>query len=258
MLPTIVTVNPMRRRHRRHRNPESRRARSAAARSGWRHRRRNPESTRARRKAARAGWRHRRHSNPLFARRRRHVSHRRHRRHHNPIQRTGNEVVSMLVPAGIGAVSAVALDVIVAYLPLPTAVATGWGNIAVKAVGAVGLGVIAGMVAGKRNGILVGAGALTVVGYDAVKAALAPTLGTTVKGLSGLADFGDYSSMGAYMESGQPASGMGAYMNPAAYVSLPSASAASTGHPAPNAAALASLRSKQMAGFGRVGNTANF
>lgn len=256
MLPTIVTVNPMRRSHRRTR----------------RHRRHNPESRRRRVKAAKAGWRRRRHANPL-ARRRRHrrnplfarrhrASRRHHRRYRNPFQRQTNEVVSMLVPAGIGAVSAVALDVIVAYLPLPTAVATGWGNIAVKAVGAIGLGFIAGMVAGKRNGVLVGAGALTVVGYDAVKMALAPTLGTSIKGLSGLADFGDYTDMGAYMAQPgavgaymTPQVGMGAYMNPSPYVALPAAAAPATGHPA----AMSPVAMKQrMAGLGRIGNTANF
>jgi hypothetical protein len=245
----------MRRRTRRHRrrNPESRRTRRRAAMSGWRsrkrnpirrhRRRRNPESLRTRRRAARMGARHRR-RNPLFRSRRRH-----HRRHRNPFGRQGNEIMSMLVPAGIGAVSAVALDVIVAYLPLPATVATGWGSIAVKAVGAVGLGFLAGMVAGKRNGVLVGAGALTVVGYDAVKAALAPTLGTTIKGLSGLADFGDYTSMGAYMQSGQP---LGAYMNPGSFVAGPPAlSAPAASHPAAQAAN--SLRIKQMAGAGLSG-----
>ncbi len=148
----------------------------------------------------------------------------------------------MLVPAGIGAVSAVALDVIVAYLPLPAAVASGWGNIAVKAVGAVGLGVVAGMVAGKRNGMLVGAGALTVVGYEAVKTALAPTLGTTIKGLSGLADFADFNDVGvgAYMgREAAPAQGqVGAYMNPAAMLTNQGA-----------ASPAASLRAKQVAGL---------
>lgn len=155
----------------------------------------------------------------------------------------------MLVPAGIGAASAVALDVITAYIPLPASVATGWGNVAVKAVGAVALGFVAGMVAGKRNGVLVGAGALTVIGYDAIKMALAPTLGTTIKGLSGLADFGDYNSMGAYMANGQMGAYMpqGAYMNPAAFVQ-PTALPAPAMHPA--TAALASFRAKQAAASG--------
>ena len=170
---------------------------------------------------------------------------RRHRRSHNPITSTTREITSMLVPAGIGAVSAVGLDVIMAYLPLPTAIQTGWGNILAKAAGAVGIGVIAGMVTNKRTGLLVGTGALTVVGYDAVKAALAPTLGTSIKGLSGLADFSDFQSVGvgAYMgQGGQP---MGAYMNPAALLRAPAASA-----PTP----AQTLRAKQVAGLGAYMN----
>lgn len=225
-LPTILTVNPMARRHRR--------------------RRRNPESFRARSRAARKGWRARSHNR---VGRRRHNVHRHHvRRHRNPIASTSREVVSMLVPAGIGAASAVALDVIVAYLPLPASFQSGWGNIAVEAVGAVALGVVAGMVAGKRNGVLVGAGALTVVGYEAIKAALAPTLGASIKGLSGLADFADFQNVemgvhpavGAYMAQPGQLGRVGAYMNPAAMLTAP----------APVPGPLASLRAKQLAGMG--------
>lgn len=224
--PQILTVNPMRKRRHRRRNPESFAKRARAARKGWRarshnrvHRRRhrNPESHRERVLAARRGAHH--------------------RRHRNPVESTMQEVTSMLVPAGIGAVSAVALDVIVAYLPLPTTIQTGWGNIAIKALGAVGLGVVAGMVAGKKNGLLVGAGALTVVGYDAVKAALAPTLGTSIKGLSGLADFADFNDVGVGAYMNQPGQ-IGAYMNPAAMLTGPAA-----------AMPAATLRAKQVAGL---------
>jgi hypothetical protein len=227
------------RRHRRHRNPESHRERSRAARAGWRHRRHNPhrrhrrhhnpESHRERVHAARSGWRHRRHN-----------AHRRHyRRHRNPVDSIAGEVKSMLVPAGIGAVGAVGLNVALAYLPIPASLQSGYGQILVSAAGAAGLGIIAGMIAGKRVGTAVGVGGLVVTGVQLLNQVLGPTLGSSVKGLSGLADFSDFRGgpgVGAYM---RPA-GVGAYMNPAAMLTGPAPAAASPAQ---------TLRAKQVAGL---------
>lgn len=214
MLPTIVTVNPFMAKGRRHR-----------------HRRKNPL-----RHARRA---HYRVHNRMRARR----HHRRHRMR-NPFSTRG--LIGQIAPALIGAGGAVATDVAMAYLPLPTILQSGWANILTRAAVAVGVGYVAGMVTSTRIGQEVGAGGLIVVAYSALKQALAPTLGTSIKGLSGLADFGDYTpayssfpigstygmaGMGAYMRSPgmgaymQPrlgsfggGGGMGAYMNPAAFV----------------------------------------
>jgi hypothetical protein len=242
MTPAILTVNPMRKRRHRRRNPESHSRRAKAARLGWRHRRhnphrrhrrhRNPESHRERARAARAGWRHRRH-NP----------HRRHyRRHRNPIDSIAGEVKSMLVPAGIGAVGAVGLNVALAYLPIPTSLQSGYGQILVSAAGAAGLGIIAGMIAGKRVGTAVGVGGLVVTGVQLLNQVLGPTIGGSVKGLSGLADFSDFrgAGMGAYMTPQMGRLGgprVGAYMNPAAMLAPAAASPAQT------------LRAKQVAGL---------
>lgn len=213
--PQILTVNPMRKRHRRRRNPsfKARRHRVARAHNRVHHRRR-----------------HRVHN------RFRHHARRRHSRMPNPLSTSG--ITALAVPAGIGAASAVALDVALAYLPLPAAVQTGWGNMLAKIGLAIGAGFAIGHFTSRRTGALVAGGALTVYGYEALKMALAPTLGTSVKGLSGLADFADYSSVGvgAYLPARQ---GVGAYMNPAPM--LPA--------PAPRGAPAATLRAKQVAGL---------
>lgn len=177
--------------------------------------------------------------------RRSHNRLRRTRRHrsHNPFSSRG--LVSAVMPAAIGAAGAIGLDVLMAYLPLPATLQTGWMNTLTRAAGAIGLGLVAGKVMGKSIGHEVAAGGLIVVAYSALKATLAPTLGTSIKGLSGLADFGDYApaysgqsgammgqGMGAYM---QPRLGaymqprLGAYMNPAAYVGAARASAPMAG-----------------------------
>lgn len=181
--------------------------------------------------------------------RRAHNPHRRRgrRRAHNPFKLggLGHEVTGAL----IGAAGAIGTDVAMAYLPLPAQLQTGWMNLLTRAAVALGVGYVAGKVAGPSTGRAVGAGGLIVVAYSGLKQALAPTLGTSIKGLSGLADFGDYSpasygnaavgmvggGLGAYM---QPR--LGAYMNPAAILS-------------PGGAGASPIRQKQMGAYMRSG-----
>jgi len=168
----------------------------------------------------------------------------------------GRDWAQTAVAVGTGALGAVGLDVAMAYLPLPTMLQTGWANILTRAAGAVGLGWLAGMAMGKKIGSEVAAGGLIVVAYSGIKQVLAPTLGTSVKGLSGLADFGDYApaygqqsaamvgGMGAYMAPRMGAymqPRLGAYMNPAPFI----------GAAAPAASPLAARQ--RMAGFGNFG-----
>ena len=219
MLPQIVTVNPFMstrrrrrrrvantfRRHRRHHNPESRRARRRAARRGWMARAHNP-------------YRHRRH------RVRNHFGRR--GRRHNPMDALGVPNLEQdLVAAGIGAASAVALDVVLAYTPVPAAWSSGWGQVLVQGLGSILLGMLAGAVTDKRTASMVTIGGLTVTGYGALQLALGPTIGQNIKGFGGLADFSDYGPMGrvgAYMGNPQralPAPAgrrVGAYMAPGA------------------------------------------
>lgn len=203
MLPTILTVNPMRKRHRRSKNRVHHR-------------------------------RHRKH-----VARRHHVKH--HRRHHarrareiNPLSTSG--ITALAVPAVIGAAGAIGVDVALAYLPVPAALQTGYANLALKIAAAIGGGYLVGRFTSRRTGAAVAAGALTVYGYDALKQILSNTVGSSIKGLSGLADFQDFSSVGVGAYMARP--GVGAYMNPAAMLTGPSGSAPG-----------ASLKAKQMAGL---------
>lgn len=122
-------------------------------------------------------------------------------------------VTSAIVPAAIGAGGALALDVAMAYIPLPGQLQSGWGKTLAQLIGALGLGFIAAKVPfiGTRNAQIGTLGALTIIAYNTIRPLAAQTLGDKVKGLSGLADFTDYTpSMGAYMNPK-----LGAYMNPA-------------------------------------------
>jgi hypothetical protein len=186
MLPQILVVNPMAKRRRRNPMP-------AALKRYWA-------------KKHHGGHHHRRAHNPF----RRH-----HRRHHNPFSMRG--VTGAVVPAGIGALGGIGLDVGLAYLPVPAALQTGWGNYLVKIAGSFGLGYLTSIVSNRRNGQLVTMGALTVSLYTIIRAMLQQAgVGNSVKGLSGLADFKDY-SVGAYMQPGMAGVGrLGAYMNPGA------------------------------------------
>lgn len=199
MLPQILTVNPMAKRHARRRSSSRKR--------------KNPMPAALRRYHARKAHR-------SSGRRRGRARH----RARNPFSigsfSPKSLVSNSLLPAGIGAGGAIAADIALAYLPLPTFLQTGIGNTIAKILAALGVGFAVGKVAGKNNGHVAALGGLTIVAYSTLKSYLAPTLGTSVKGLSGLADFQDYrigpdSAMGAYMRPGQVApfaTGMGAYM----------------------------------------------
>lgn len=78
-------------------------------------------------------------------------------------------VQQTLMPSAIGATGALGLDMLLGFLPLPDALKTGPMRPVVRIAGAVGIGLLAGMVTNKRIGEQVGAGALTVVLYDTLK-----------------------------------------------------------------------------------------
>lgn len=212
--PAILTVNPFpARRRKRHKVKNAMRHRRRHS------RRRNPESARRRRAAAKAGWRARaRRHNPVRRHKRRHnamfATHRRsrRRRHRNPLSSVmSGGIAQDVFAAGIGAAGAIGADILVAYIPgIPAAFATGLGAAAVDAAASLLLGFGVGKVAGKRTGTMVAIGGLTVAAYTALKAVLAPTLGTSIKGLSGIADFQDFR-----------AAPLGAYMNPAGLLPAP-------------------------------------
>lgn len=192
LLPQILTVNPMaKHRHRRHKRRHH--ARIAT----------NPHR------------KHHRFKN-RFRKHRRRVT--------NPLSlpRMGG-LEHEIVPAVVGGLGAIGVDIGLAYASpyLPTFLQSGWGRIGAQVIAAVGLGYGAGAMIDRKTGTAVMAGALTITAYSALRQVLAPTLGANIKGLSGLADFSDYSpmwsgysaagsNMGAYMRNPR----MGAYMNP--------------------------------------------
>lgn len=132
-------------------------------------------------------------------------------------------VTGLVVPAATGAAGAVALDILMGYVPLPAFLQNPWGNAAAKGAGAVLLGFGAGKVFGKRTGVLFTAGALTVIAYQVIKSVATQALGDKAPaGLTGVQDFVDYQrggNMGAYMRPALSGStGMDVnlgYMNPA-------------------------------------------
>lgn len=192
MLPQILTVNPMKRR-RKYRSKNRHRAHRAHS----RHRVTN---------------RHRKHGR---------------RRVRNPLGLPAmGGLGHQVVPALIGGAGAIGVDVGLAYLSpyLPAMLQSGWGRIGAQVAGALALGFGAGKFIDRETGKAVLAGALTITAYSALRQVLAPTLGSSVKGLSGLADFSDYSpasnwsggyAVGAGLSGGR---GVGAYMRQGAYM----------------------------------------
>lgn len=216
MLPTIVTVNPFMAKHKpRQHAQHKRRARRS---HGYRAINRFPKR---RRKT---------HINPFRALSARGLTH---------------DVTAALVGAG----GAVLTDVGMAYAApyLPASLQSGWLNVLARAAMALGVGFVAGKVVGRDTGKAVAAGGLIVVAYSGLKQALAPTLGTSIKGLSGLADFGDYRpAYGGESLAMVGGGGMGAYMQPriGAYMSPGSVLAPANVSP---------LRAKQMGAYMRGG-----
>lgn len=109
--------------------------------------------------------------------RRRKSSRRRTRRtRRNPIGFDLNKFIkSSLVPSGIGAGGALALDVLIAKIPatmMTPETKAGPMKPLIKGVGAVALGMLANQFTSKRNAEQITAGALTVAMYDAAKSFL--------------------------------------------------------------------------------------
>jgi hypothetical protein len=140
-----------------------------------------PRRKRSRRRVAAAATprrRHRRRSAVVAAPRRRR-SHKRRRVTHlrrNPIRMPGGFspkrfLSDTLIPAGIGAGGALGVDIALGYFGsyLPASMQTGLPNAAVKLAAAVGIGIAAGAVAGKRVGEQAMAGAVVVTLYSVIK-----------------------------------------------------------------------------------------
>ena len=217
----LLLINPRRKR----RAKKSRRRRARSRRRVVSHRRRRRVARVSRRRSRRVGGyriRRRRAKNP-----RRHRSYKmRRRRHRNPIGLSSRGITATVVPAAIGAVGAVGLDVAWGYLSgyLPASLQSGVLGTVAKIAGAFGLGMVAGKVVGREKGKLVTAGAITVIAYGAIKefahsaAPSIPGLGAYMPGM-GMSGFGDLAATNPAPYLSGPA-GMGAYMRPATMGSL--------------------------------------
>ena len=90
----------------------------------------------------------------------------------NPLPARAKGIIAENIkPAAIGAAGALALDVIVAKLPLPATLKTGPASYALRAVGAIALGMIAEKVGKLKHetAVSLARGPLTVVMHDAGK-----------------------------------------------------------------------------------------
>lgn len=124
----------------------------------------------------------------------------RHKRRSNPITgKLGGIVDQIIMPAGIGAGGALTLDLIWGYLPIPAVVKVGPMRHAAKGVGAIGLGMLAGMVLKKDTANALALGAMTVVMYNAAREAVASFAPNIALG-EYLAITGDQLNLGEYME----------------------------------------------------------
>jgi hypothetical protein len=186
----VLFINP---RHKR--RTHKRKARSSMRKNPRRAHRRSHESHATRVRAARKGWRHRKlHRNPRRARR----------------SRGGTVGVKgfmghTVIPAAVGATGAVALDVALGFLPIPDTFKTGMMKPVIGLLGALGMGMIAAMVVGRRQGAAVALGGATVVMYNTIK----PIIQSAAPNVP-MAGLGAYPSLEFYA-AGSPAGTVGVY-----------------------------------------------
>lgn len=122
-------------------------------------------------------------------------------------------MTGMLLPAGIGAAGALALDLAWGNLPIPDVLKTGAMAPVARIGGAVLIGVAVGMVAGKRNGAYAAVGAMTVTIADLAKTWAASSFPSISLG----AYVGRGGQLGYYGAARQFAPGVGAYVSRRGY-----------------------------------------
>lgn len=134
-----------------------------------RKRRRNPVATLAANPRRRRTYRKRRRNPLALSTNPRRRSYRKRRR--NPLgkMKLGNILQDAVLPAATAAGGALALDIILGLLPIPETMKSGPMRHLVKGAGAIGMGMIAGMVVDSKTAKLFTTGALTVAMHDAGK-----------------------------------------------------------------------------------------
>lgn len=128
----------------------------------------------------------------------------------------GGFLSTTIVPAGIGALGAMAVDLSWSYLPLPDALKTGPAVPLVRIGAALAVGAVVGMMAGKRYGAEAAAGGILVTLYDTAKNFMQPTVPATpasvsayVDGMRGIGWYSPARSAGAFHRM----DGMNAYVD---------------------------------------------
>lgn len=129
----------------------------------------------------------------------------------NPSSRGGKfsikgTVKDTLIPSAIGAAGALGLDVLLGLVPLPDMLKTPTVRPFVRIAGAIGIGMLASMVAGRKIGEQVTAGAVTVTVYDIMKGVVQQAMPTL-----SLGDVGYYPSLeyvGAGLNAGDSVNSM--------------------------------------------------
>lgn len=148
------------------------------------------------------------------------------KRRRNPIGKMGLPSVksvkdNLLVPAAVGAVGAVVIDIVAGYLPLPASMKVGNMRYVSKAAVIIALGVLAGKIVGKKQADMAVVGGLTVMFHGIVKdfavknfAGVMPMAGLAGDGLDlyspGLLSGDDVDMLNQYMPADRMA-GMDAY-----------------------------------------------
>jgi hypothetical protein len=131
-------------------------------------------------------------------------------------------IFNNLMPAATAATGGLMLDVLWGYAPIPGALKTGPMRHVAKAAGAIGLGMLAGMVVSKATADRFATGALTIVMHDAMRDIASRAVPALKLGEYDDDDLGYWGSgynpssdMGLYMDPG-----MGEYMNGADDIDL--------------------------------------
>lgn len=150
---------------------------------------------------------HRRRVNPSSSRRR--------RRRRNPTLNlrafSPAAIIDQVIPASIGAAGAVALDVAIANLPLPDQLKVGYSRHAVRAVGAIALGMLSRYFVRPETAARIGSGALTVVMYGVLKDLIRDYVpAEVIAKVPGLSDVPDYTDV--QLDYMNPAPGIEAYL----------------------------------------------
>ena len=146
--------------------------------------------------------------NPIARRHHRHIARRRIRR--NPMSAGRVGVGAQVMNGLVGGAGAALVDLVQGYIPMPAALATGYGPYVVKGA----LGLLLGTVGRKFLGntaAKMGAGALTVAAYGAIKASGLLPGSTPMAGMGYMnptRPLGEYltgpgSRMGEYLDSNQ-------------------------------------------------------